>query len=322
MNMQIELKSLWGQIKRELWEHSMIFKAPLYFMGAALSFVLIMWIATHQQWGSFGLPSDQSVAQNEYAENQVASSNDVAKAKKKNRFSEDFTGKAGYKRQAGTVSILVGFGFTFFYAVFVMQYLLTCLFADRKDGSYLYWRSVPVSETKNVLIKFFVGAGILPWIFFLTFIVFVFVSGGLMSKSADRILGSPGLLNFGLFNFKYMHIPFMWFAGVLWVSPLFSWMLFSSAVAKRSPYLVCVTPLVVIYMIQVSFFDVNYIANFFDYYKSAYLDLFITEVNGKKIITKEIAFSHLLSPAYLLSYSLSAGLISVTIWLRNNRHEI
>jgi hypothetical protein len=331
VNIQADLKRLWGQIKRELWEHSMCFKAPLYFIAVGFVLVLALAIATQQRWGVFGKAPDTTatlVINNEsFIENKPFSSqlNRASVSEKKALPTvEKLKGRAGYGAQIRAMSLYALTIITIFYAIFCMQYLLTCLYSDRKDGSYLYWRSMPVSETQNVLIKLFMGVGILPLMFFIALLAFLIVMTVVIKLigSHTSISGSDGLINFGLYRFEFFHIPFLWLSGGLWLSPVAAWLLFASAVARRSPYLVFISPILILYIFQISLFDVNYFSIVFDAYQSAYRELFITEFNGKKFIVKGIAFSQLFSQTYLVILTVSVILISATIWLRNNRHEI
>src|SRR3569832_3193 len=41
-------------------------------------------------------------------------------------------------------------------------YLMDCLYAERKDRSILFWKSLPVSDATTVLSKFLVGVVVLP----------------------------------------------------------------------------------------------------------------------------------------------------------------
>ena len=50
---------------------------------------------------------------------------------------------------------LVAVGATFFavMSIYSTWYLLDCLYADRKDRSVLFWKSLPISDTTTVLSK-------------------------------------------------------------------------------------------------------------------------------------------------------------------------
>ena len=46
-------------------------------------------------------------------------------------------------------------------------YLLECLYADRKDRSVLFWKSLPIPDTDTVLAKLFAGAIAIPLVYFI-----------------------------------------------------------------------------------------------------------------------------------------------------------
>src|SRR5205807_2853636 len=53
--------------------------------------------------------------------------------------------------------VLFGFGAAFFVVmnIYATWYLLDCLYAERKDRSVLFWKSLPISDTATVLAKLF-----------------------------------------------------------------------------------------------------------------------------------------------------------------------
>ena len=56
-------------------------------------------------------------------------------------------------------AFLVAVGATFFaiMSIYSTWYLLDCLYADRKDRSVLFWKSMPISDTTTVLAKLATG---------------------------------------------------------------------------------------------------------------------------------------------------------------------
>src|SRR5690625_1783482 len=69
-------------------------------------------------------------------------------------------------------------GLASFQAIFVLIllliipfYLLSCLYTDRRDKSILFWNSLPVSETRSVLIKLGNACFMAQAIYTMTFIV-------------------------------------------------------------------------------------------------------------------------------------------------------
>jgi len=53
---------------------------------------------------------------------------------------------------AGAFQVVVGVMF-YGMSVYATGTLLDCLYADRRDRSILFWKSLPISDAKTVLIK-------------------------------------------------------------------------------------------------------------------------------------------------------------------------
>src|SRR5450631_3813737 len=66
-------------------------------------------------------------------------------------------------RAVGEV-FLAAVGATFFavMSIYATWYLLDCLYADRKDRSVLFWKSLPISDATTVLAKLFTGLIAIP----------------------------------------------------------------------------------------------------------------------------------------------------------------
>ena len=126
--------------------------------------------------------------------------------------------------------------------VILFFYLLGSLYDDRKDGSILFWKSLPVSDTQTVLSKLVTVMIVAP-------IIFTF--GLIISQLIFFILMSIILLTYGInpFTFMWVNINFVtnwgaFFIGcmvqALWALPIYSWLLVSSSLSKRRPFLLAV----------------------------------------------------------------------------------
>src|ERR1700688_4835450 len=64
--------------------------------------------------------------------------------------------------------VLFGFGVTFFVVmnIYATWYLLDCLYADRKDRSVLFWKSLPISDTTTVMSKLATALLVIPVVYF------------------------------------------------------------------------------------------------------------------------------------------------------------
>jgi ABC-2 type transport system permease protein len=129
----------------------------------------------------------------------------------------------------GSVSSIVFLVFVFL----ALFYLLDCLFAERKEKSILFWRSLPVSDTEAVLAKVFVAAVVIPLIIWITITaahVTTLVIQGI--SGAEQAGAFMGVLNLGKY---WLNLLMVLFATVLWCLPLMCWFLFCSSWTHRTP---------------------------------------------------------------------------------------
>ena len=131
----------------------------------------------------------------------------------------------------------------------VFFYLMDCLYAERKDGSILFWKSLPVSDTETVLSKIATAMFTIPAMTLLVFLasilmffsvltLVVWVGGG----SAWQLLWSamPVVEVVGLATYSLLVQSF-------WFLPFIGWVALASAFARRMPFLwVVLVPLAVV----------------------------------------------------------------------------
>jgi ABC-2 type transport system permease protein len=67
---------------------------------------------------------------------------------------------------AAAYQVIVGAMFYVVMSVYATWYLLDCLYADRRDRSILFWKSLPISDTKTVLSKLIVAMVLIPLVYF------------------------------------------------------------------------------------------------------------------------------------------------------------
>ena len=143
--------------------------------------------------------------------------------------------------------------FALFIWILQHHYGLSCLFDDRKDGSILFWKSMPVGEWHTVLVKFsiaivllsaaaLVAAFVLSIAIFILMVFMALASG--VKGAAGAVIESQYLLP-ALFQYAGAYI-----AITMLMLPVIAWMLFSSAVAKRNPLLFAITPLIALIIIE------------------------------------------------------------------------
>ena len=140
-------------------------------------------------------------------------------------------------------------------AIVTVFYCLDCLYAERKDGSILFWRSLPVTDIETVVSKLLVALLVIPAISYVAILathvlvllmasVWVEMQGG----SATHLLWNGA----ALLDIWAAILVIVW-AVVLWLAPFIGWFLFVSAVVKRSPLLMALLPLAVLPLIGLTF---------------------------------------------------------------------
>jgi hypothetical protein len=225
--------------------------------------------------------------------------------------------------------VLTGF-FALFSGLMLLvsiYYLLSCLYTDRKDNSILFWKSMPVSETQQVLTKLAVALVALPTIatlcalavgFVFVILTLLYVAGYAASTTPWEIIAGVNL-----FSIAFSH----WFTAMgvaLWSLPFFAWLALCSAAAKRSPFMLALLPPAVLVLAEEIAFDSQLLLGVI----SARIPGIAVDDNG---YSGYIRFSEsgasplgefLASPGLWVGLVVAAGIAYAAIWLRNHRYEI
>ncbi len=119
-----------------------------------------------------------------------------------------------------------------------INYLLGCLLHDRLDGSYFFWRSMPVSPKEEIIVKLMVALFAIPLIFgfasfliqILSLLIFIFP---IYRIGLDPI--SVIYENFDISNWVWFLI-LDWLDRGIMLAPIFSFAVLISSLAKRSAF--------------------------------------------------------------------------------------
>jgi ABC-2 type transport system permease protein len=144
----------------------------------------------------------------------------------------------------------------------IVFYLLDCLYADRKDRSVLFWKSLPVSDRSTVLSKLVTAAVVLPLLTFGAIVVTNLAFG--LIESIRSSMGGHDI-------WALVWEPYAWFAAhalilygiiaaMLWYLPLVAWLLLVSAWARRAVILWAVLPPLMVMFLEEVLFDTAYFA--------------------------------------------------------------
>jgi ABC-2 type transport system permease protein len=162
-------------------------------------------------------------------------------------------------RAAVLTGIMIGLSTTFVFAMMIMTifYALDALYAERKDRSILFWRSIPVTDFETVLSKLLIAIVVIPLVAFamivvthLAVLLFSSVWIGARGGSAMHLIwgSAPFLDNWTATLIFVLALP-------LWLSPFIGWFLLISAFTKRSPFLVAFLPFAILPLLEKMLFD-------------------------------------------------------------------
>lgn len=215
-------------LRREIWEHRSIYITPLV-IASLVSLVSIAGLVTVSAF-------DEHVRMAILGASNLVSDNE---------------------RQAAMTMVFLGTSWVFLLTLSILTtfYALDCLYAERKDKSILFWRSLPITDAETVMSKLVTATVVIPLItlaaIFATHLVNLVTSSVWVSlKGGDAgqlVWGSVALLD----NWGAAFV--VTFASVAWMSPFIGWFLFVSAWTRRSPLLMAFLPLAVIPLVEMIF---------------------------------------------------------------------
>jgi len=183
------------------------------------------------------------------------------------------------RRTAVSALMLFGFGMIFFLVmnVYATWYLLDCLYAERKDRSILFWKSLPVSDTATVLAKLFTALIAIPLVYFvaadLSTLLMAFVVSVRGRNAIAASLWSADL---------WLQLQALWLYLILttaiWYLPIAGWLIAVSAWARRAVMLWSVLTPLGLCLLERWFFGTHLLGSLlldrtFDYTSHAFRDL-------------------------------------------------
>lgn len=223
-------------VQREVWEHRSLWLTP-----AAVALVMTLMLLTGYIFASsydelvdMGIVGAQNVVAEEH-------------------------------RRSGLTAFLMGYTVIFVIAsaILTVFYCLDSLYAERKNKSILFWRSLPITDAETVISKLLTALIAIPVITFVVIAAAHLVNLVLMSIFIAIEGGSPG-------HMIWQSVPRVlldvWAAMLLimlmlpiWFSPFIGWFLFVSAWTKRSPLLAAFLPLFVVPLLERIIFPTHFI---------------------------------------------------------------
>jgi ABC-2 type transport system permease protein len=157
----------------------------------------------------------------------------------------------GESQRASAITVLmVSVSVLFVISMWVLTifYTLDSLYAERKDKSILFWRSIPVTDAETVLSKLLTAVIVIPLVTFavvvITHIVVLVISSiwiSVQGANAGYLIWQAA----PLFE-NWTAILVFLLATPLWLSPFIGWFLLVSAYTKRSPLLAAFLPIILL----------------------------------------------------------------------------
>jgi len=314
------------QFKREFWECRASFvRTPIYLALLLVAVMLIGLVTTDNRVGHF-VQSTRSELQTGGGTSYSITINDKEKEMDPEFLELLRSGKlvSAHPKLLGATLASVA---TFCMLVFLLvqpSYLLATLYSDRRDRSILFWKSLPVTETQNVLTKLATAVVVAPIGYMLAALaaglVYLLVLLGYAGLFLDMQLPGFGQVLSAVFATSAGLVA-AWLLFSLWAMPIFCWLLLCSALAKKAPFIWAVAIPVAAAILEIWLLGSGHV---FDAVKGQLNSAVV--VFGSVIVHPEQVGQHLgqtlSSAAVWLGLALSAGLVAGAIWLRHYRYEI
>jgi ABC-2 type transport system permease protein len=222
------IETQFALLQRELWEHRAIYVAPIV-------------VAVLMTLGA--LTGQVSVNGIDHVEVGIVGASNLPEN----------------ARAAVLSGIMIGLSTTFVFAMWILTifYALDSLYAERKDRSILFWRSIPITDAETVVSKLLTALIVIPLASFamivITHLVVFLITSvwvGVRGGNAWHLIwaSAPFFDNWTATLIFLLALP-------LWLSPFIGWFLFVSAFTKRSPFLTAFLPLAVLPLLEKMIFD-------------------------------------------------------------------
>jgi ABC-2 type transport system permease protein len=149
-------------------------------------------------------------------------------------------------------------------AVVAFFYLCDCLYAERKDRSILFWKSLPVSDTATVLSKLLVALIAIPVVVYVLSLVTNIIAFAMFAILLHGNAGTGAASDWTLLGWLrlngYLIVDI--FVLALWFAPVAAYQLFISAVVPRAPFVFTVLPPLALIFGEALFFGSWHIGDF------------------------------------------------------------
>lgn len=220
--------------------------------------------------------------------------------------------------------------------IVVFFYLLDSLYADRRDRSIYFWRSMPVSDTRTVLSKLGTAmlastavtlAAVIACELFM--LVLLLIAGSVLGAHPWAILLHPVALIEG-----WLIVAYGLVAKTLWFLPFYGWLMLASSYARKAPFLWAVMPPVGVVIIEGILFHTGHFARMLALHSVNWMPLAFNlkprlmgegDMNMSAEldpVTAESIARFVSSGELWIGFAVAAAFVAGAIWLRRNRSDM
>ncbi|HEY3858076.1 MAG TPA: hypothetical protein VGM47_00540 [Gammaproteobacteria bacterium] len=307
-------------VRREFWENRSLWLVPAVFAGILTVLSLYMLVAVL-------IGHNQTVNNVDFANGahfQLDNLPDFRDA--------DDDGVTMFVR---TITFFLGAMFSGLMQIVVFFYLLDSLYAERRDRSVLFWRSMPVSDVRTVLAKLATALVSVTAITFAVTVAFqlillllFLVLGASVGTHPWALLGHPGA-----FAGSWLLLAYGLIVQAIWYLPFYGWTMLASSWAKKVPFLWAILVPVGVMFAELWVFHTGNFARMLIAYKLRWLQLAFNldpiEMHSWKHMDLSgpvVGLSNLgdliTSPSLWIGLVVAAAFVYGAIWLRRKRTEI
>lgn len=267
-------------VRREFWEHRSLWIAPAIWAGIItlmFAWVIFAVIPNHVDIDNNGIviePDAQTMSQLDEADRK-----EVEKTLGEAR-EHHHQPTAAQKDTFFAFSYLAITAFVvLFTCVVVFFYLIDCLYAERKDRSILFWKSLPISDLQVVTSKLAVALVVVPLAaILLAGVVQLLIGLMVWLRFHGTVLGA-NMPEWSLLAwFKSMIVALVvGLGGVLWCAPIAGYLLLVSSWARKNVFLWAVLPPIALCALEGFFLHTTHVLQFiawrlFGFVKLLHLD--------------------------------------------------
>ncbi|MDJ0877732.1 MAG: hypothetical protein QNI86_03920 [Halieaceae bacterium] len=219
--------------------------------------------------------------------------------------------------------VLGGFHNVFCLIMFLVtiNYLLGCLYTDRKDRSILFWKSMPVSEWQEVLAKLAVASVVVPIIYLGVSLITQILETYIAMVLVWRMDGSGTELVLSRVQFIPLIIDQMggMVVWVLFTLPAYAWFMLASATAKRSPFLLAIAIPIGLVLGERLLFGTQYVLASIANHLPHKIDG--DDVNSLGLYDFGPVWSQLDYLGMVFGFVFAGAFLAGAVWLRKHRFE-